>query len=285
MRDPARRMNEVRPNELRFIPSFRWLRMVLFREAVVDDIMHSMLKEGHRMPKLMTVIIKKIWFTIDIADNRRRVGLMHNFKFWSSKDLLFATMFFLKLDMRLTNPANGNGEVGLRKMLLGQRSLSTLALVLRRDEMKTSLDMLRMLVRFSYEPANPKGLSILGVPPEEIGRLQYEGWGLKSTKFIGVDDLVLREAVKRKLNLHSQYVEMMIYGFIDQDTWEDVRTPIPQQVGEVHSEDSGDLEVEEELELARERLEFLEQGGEYDEIGGGDEGEWEDEGEWQGIEE
>lgn len=255
--------------------------MILFREAVVDDIMFSMLKEGHRMPKLMTLILKKIWFTMDIADNRRRVGLMHNYKFWSSKDLLFATMFFLKLDMRLTNPENGNEEVGLKKMLLGQRSMSMLAQVLRRDEMKTSLDMMRMLVRFSYEPANPKGLSTLGVPAEEVGRLQYEGWGLKNTKFIGIDDLVLREAVKRKLNLHTQYVEMMIYGFIDKDTYEDVRTPMPPQVEEMSSEDSGDEEVEEEMELARQRLEFLEQESEYERRGSEDEGEWEDEVEWQ----
>ena len=137
MRDPALRINETRPNELRFIPSFRWLRMILFREAVVDDIMRSLAREGHRLPRGVTLAIKKIWFTIDISDNCRRIGLLHNAKFWTNKDLFLATMFFLKLDMRLTHPSTGNGEIGLRKMLLAQRSLSTLAKVLRREELRT----------------------------------------------------------------------------------------------------------------------------------------------------
>ncbi len=251
MRDPARRINETRPNELRFIPSFRWLRMILFREAVVDEIMRSMAREGHRMPKRMTVIIKKIWFTMDIGDNSRRIGLMHNVNFWSNKDLFFATMFFLKLDMRLTSPATGNGELGLRKMLLGQRSLSTLSKVLKREEMRTQLDMLQMIVRFNYEPENHKEMSILGVPPEEIGKLQYEGWGLKDTKFIGVDELVMREAVKRKLNLQNHYVDMMIYGYVNKQRWEDIRTPMPKPVQTVESDDD---DSEDEEEIVRERL-------------------------------
>lgn len=260
MRDPARRINETRSNELRFIPSFRWLRMVLFREAVVDEIMRSMAREGHRMPRRMTVIIKKIWFTMDIGDNSRRIGLMHNVKFWSNKDLYFATMFFLKLDMRLTNPATGNGELGLRKMLLGQRSLSTLSRVLKREEMRTQMDMLQMIVRFNYEPENHKEMSILGVPPEGIGKLQYEGWGLKDTKFIGVDELVMREAVKRKLNLQNHYVDMMIYGYVNKQRWEDIRTPMPKPVQSVESEDE---ETEDEDEMAREKIGCL--GGDSEE--------------------
>lgn len=266
MRDPARRINKTRPIELRFIPSLRWLRMVLFREATVDDIMRSMAREGHRMPKQMTLIIKKIWFTLDIGDNSRRIGLIHNVKFWSNKDLFFATMFFLKLDMRLTNPATGNGELGLRKMLLGQRSLSTLSKVLKREEMRTQLDMLRMLVRYNYEPARHKEMSILGVPPEEVGKLQYEGWGLRDTKFIGVDELVMREAVKRKLNLQNHYVDMMIYGYINKQTWEDIRTPMPRPIEEVDSED----EESESDETGVEKMGWFGEDGEEDEESGQD---------------
>ena len=237
MRDPARRINETRPSEVRFVPSFRWLRMVLFREAVVDDIMRSLTREGHRLPRRVTLVIKKIWFTIDISDNSRRVGLMHNVNFWSNKDLFMATMFFLKLDMRLTSPTTGNGELGLRKMLLGQRSLSTLAKVLRREELRTQLDVLCMIVRFTYEPQRYRGMSILGVSPDDIGKLQYEGWGDKSTKFIGVEELIMREAIRRKLNLQQHYVDMMIYGYINKKTFQDVRTTMPAPVENVESED------------------------------------------------
>lgn len=238
MRDPARRINETKPNELRFIPSFRWLRMILFREAIVDDIIGSLAAEGHRLPKQARLTIKKIWFTIDIGDNARRIGLIHNTTFWSNKDLFLATMFFLKVDMRLTSPTAGNGEIGLRKMLLGQRSLSTLAKVLKREEMRTQVDMLRMIVRFSYQPRRHRQMDIMGVPSHEIGRLQYEGWGEKDTKFIQIDALVMREAVKRRLNLQNYYVDMMIYGYIDKKTFQDIRTPM--QTREDEAEEDGD---------------------------------------------
>ena len=247
MRDPARRPNETKPDELRFIPSFRWLRMILFREAVVDDILRSLAAEGHRVPKRTRLTIKKIWFTTDISDNARRIGLMHNTSFWADKDLFLATMFFIKLDMRLTHPTAGNGEIGLRKMLLGQRSLSTLAKVLRREEMRTQVDMLRMIVRFNYEPPRYRQMDIMGVPSHEIGKLQYEGWGARNTKFIQIDELVMREAVKRKLNLQNHYIDMMIYGYINNKTFQDIRTPMPKQE-DTAEEDASSEEDEDEDE-------------------------------------
>ena len=248
MRDPACRINETKPDELRFIPSFRWLRMILFREAVVDDILRSLAAEGHRVPKRTRLTIKKIWFTIDISDNARRIGLMHNTAFWSNKDLFLATMFFFKLDMRLTHPTAGNGEIGLRKMLLGQRSLSMLAKVLRREEMRTQVDMLRMIVRFNYEPPRHRQMDIMGVPNHEIGRLQCEGWGAKSTKFIRIDELVMREAVKRKLNLQNYYVDMMIYGYINKKTFQDIRTPMRKQEDRAGEDGEDDTNSDEDDE-------------------------------------
>ena len=236
MRDPARRPNETKPDELRFIPSFRWLRMILFREAVVDDILGSLAIEGHRLPMRSRLTIKKIWFTIDISDNARRIGLMHNTTFWSNKDLFLATMFFIKLDMRLTHPTAGNGEIGLRKMLLGQRSLSMLAKVLRREEMRTQVDMLRMIVRFNYESPRHRHMDIMGVPSQEIGKLQYEGWGARSTKFIQIDELVMREAIKRRLNLQNFYVDMIAFGYINKKTFEDIRTPVRKQEDEAEED-------------------------------------------------
>lgn len=245
MRDPAKRINDVHPEELRFIPSFRWLKMIMFREAIVNDILRSLTLEGHRLPRRASLVIKKLWFTIDISDNNRRVGLMHNTNFWASKDLFVATMFFLKLDMRLTHPASGNGETGLREMLLAQRSFSTLAKVLRREEMKTQLDMLRMVVRYNYQPTRHKEMSILGVQPHEVGRLQFEGWGQGTNNLVPIERLVMLECLRRKLNLQNHYVDMMVYGYVDKKTWEDIRRPAPQpelQVEESETDDDDDGE-------------------------------------------
>lgn len=251
IRDPARRKNETKEDEIRMIPSFRWLRMILFRENVGNDILKALLAEGHRLPKCTTLVIKKLWFLIDISDNTRRIGLMHNKRFWSDNDIFIATLFFIKLDMRLTDPMTGNGEIGLRRMLLNQRSLSTLAKVLKREEMKTQIDMLQMIVRYNYTPRNRSGASNLGVPANQVGKLQYEGWGFRNTKFIPVDGLVAREGVRRKMNLQNQYIDMMIYGYINKRpplyTFEDVRTPMPEPATE-GKDDEGDGSSDDEPE-------------------------------------
>ncbi|MCJ1369844.1 hypothetical protein MMC20_001056 [Loxospora ochrophaea] len=223
IRDPGARPNLELEGQVRFVPSFRWLRFILFRERVVDGIIACLAAEGHRLPKGASLALKKIWFTMDISDNARRIGLLHNRKFWTNTDLLLATMFFIKLDMRLTDPIDGSAETGIRKMLLAQRSLSTMWKILRREEMLNQLDMMQMFVRWKYEPApHRRGMSVAGVHPQEIGRGQFEGWGYGSQKVLRPDELIMREAVKRKIDLHSRYLDMMIWGYIDKKTGEDI---------------------------------------------------------------
>ena len=222
-RDPAARPLKGVPDEVRWVPSLRWLRMILFRERVVDEIICCLSAEGHFMPKRASLIIKKIWFTIDFGDNMHRIGIIHNREFWTDEDLYLATMFFLKLDLRFTHPITGNGEHGMRNMLLGQRSLSTLLRVLKRQEMLSQLDLLRMIVEWNYRPAlHHARMSILGVPHDKIGKLHYEGWGKTRHLFIRIDQLVMREAIRRGLNLQEHYMDMIIYGYVNRTTFEDV---------------------------------------------------------------
>lgn len=243
-RDPAARPLESAPDEVRWVPSLRWLRMIVFRERVVDEIIMCLSAEGHFMPELASLVIKKIWFTIDIGDNLHRIGIIHNREFWTDEDLYVATLFFIKLDLRFTDPITGNGERGMRNMLLGQRSLSTLLRVLKRQEMLSQLDLLRMIVEWKYRPApRHAGMSILGVPPEKIGKLRYEGWGKTRQLFIRIDQLVMREAIRRGLDIHEHYLDMVVYGYINKSTYEDVwHTKGPP----------GDDESEEEAESADE---------------------------------
>ena len=216
----------------------------------MEDILRRMAWEGHRFPRRMSWVLKKLWFTMDISDNGRRIGLIHNESFWGKKDLFLATMFFIKLDMRLTCPVTGNGEVGMRKMILGMRSLSFLRKVLRREELRDSLEVLRMIVR--YEGKTPEGEaegeSVLGVPAEEVGMLQYEGWGVGGSrkKLLGVCDLVMREAFRRKLGLQRFYVDMMVYGYINKKTFQDIiRNPPPPPVEETEGDNETEVDPEE----------------------------------------
>ena len=269
--DPTKyRQAKLRDNEVRYIPSFRWLKMILFREAVVDSILRSLAQEGHRLPRRSSLVLKKLWFTIDISDNARRVGLLHNDRFWGNKDIFVATMFFIKLDMRLTDPTTGDGETRLKRLLLGQKSLSTLARVLLREEMTSQLEVLRMIVRFDYTPRRPipEGERVLGVPKHEVGKLCLEGWGKGDKKFCPIDELVMREGVRRRLNLQNHYVDMMVYGFVNKRTWEDIRTPVvpPEPIYDYSEEEEGfdssdEEDVEEDEEELREREERAERMG------------------------
>lgn len=217
--DPAARISEKRPDHVRDIPSLRWLRMVLFREAVINQIIECLNAEGHFMPKRASLAIKKLWFTLDIGTNAHRIGVLHNKEFWADRDFYLATMFFMKLDMRFTHPTAGNGERGMRQMILGQRSLSTLCRVLMRQELKSQLDLLRMIVEWNYVSApEHREMSILGVPPKRVGRMQYEGWGKGTQMFVLIDRLVMLEAIKRNLKIHLHYQDMMLYGYIDKKT-------------------------------------------------------------------
>lgn len=229
--------------------------MIIFREMVVDEILSLLAAEGHLLPAGSSLAVKKIWFTMDISDNFRRVGLMHNRAFWKDEDLYLATEFVIKLDMRLTHPVTGTGDTGMRKMLLGQRSLSTLWRVLKREEMQTQLDVLRMIVRWNYEPQRLWNVPIMGVPPEEVGALQWEGWGARGRHqlMMQVDQLVMREGIKRRLKLQECYLDMLLDGFVDKERWRDFRR-------------------DKDVEIVVERQ------------GEGDEGEWETESEGEGEE-
>ena len=211
---------------IRFVPSFRWLRMILYRESVVDGIVACLAKESHRLPKRASLVLKKLWFVIDISDNGRRIGMIHNKDFFGNKDLFVATMLFLKLDMRLTDPMTGNGETGLRSLLLAQRSLTTLLDVLERRALTSQLDLLRLIVEHHYRPTNPlRGQSVLGIPWCEVGQLQYEGWGKgRPQRFVPIEDLVMRETVRRGLGMEKHYLDMMLHGYVNKKTWEDVWT-------------------------------------------------------------
>ena len=245
-RDPAARKNTENANEVRTVPSFRWLRLIFYREKVVDEIIACLAAEGHRLPKYTSMAIKKIWFLLDIGDNPRRISVVQNKNIWTKRDLFLATMFFIKLDMRLTDPVNGNGEVRMRKMLFAQRSLTTLWRVLKREAMLTQLDMARMFVQWAYNPLpQHRGMSIVGVPPNEIGRGEYESWGLGPNKILKPDDLVLRKTARRKMNMKKKYLDMMLWGHVDKTTFQDIwppQVPAEEDTALLEEEDSEETE-------------------------------------------
>ncbi|KAL9030171.1 MAG: hypothetical protein Q9196_001680 [Gyalolechia fulgens] len=229
IRDPIQRANAAKSEfEVRFVPGFQWLQMILARERTVDDIVACLEQEGLMLPQAATVTIKKIWFTIDLSTNALRASLMHNQNFWTDQDLYLANLFITKLDMFLTSPISGEGDLGLRKMLLGQRSLSTLAAVLKREEMRDEYEMLKMIIAWNHQPTALQrrlNLPLLGISMEDVGMLQWEGWGLNpGVLFRQIDTLVTLESVRRGLDMPSHILDMIFYGFVDKGPGLDIWT-------------------------------------------------------------
>lgn len=217
----------VTVKDLRGIPTFRYLKMATFRQQVVEDIVALFANEGIPLPDRIEETLAKIWLVLDIPYSMRRISLIHNTEYWTNSDLIRAMTFFLRLDLRLTHPIYGSGSTVLRSMLLAQRSLSYLWKVLKREELRTPLDVLRMIVAFKYHPPRrygPRVKSILGMPLKRTGLLQYEFWGRRGrTKMMmGIEALVLREGIRRNMELASNSVDFMVSGFIDKSTSEDV---------------------------------------------------------------
>ncbi|MCJ1398977.1 hypothetical protein MMC11_002179 [Xylographa trunciseda] len=260
--DPAGRLNqEASPRELkngeigipiRDIPTFRWLKMVLHREQVVAEILEVLNNAGHRLPRHCSLVLKKIWLTMGIPDNGRRIGLMHNKKFWTNKDLLHGTLFLVKLDMHLTDPLSGKGETMMRKMLMAQPGLTTLWQVLKREELCNQFDLMRMYVHWKWRPRpEHRGMPICGIPAEHVGALQYEGYGKGTQKIIPPDALIVRESIKRKLHMQDRLVDMMLFGNINSKTFADIwpEEPIGQEEEDAWSDtDDSSGEGENEAE-------------------------------------
>jgi hypothetical protein len=246
MIDPVGRPHPFIPNRVRKVPSLKWLQMVMHRERVVRDILACMARQGHRMPKSMSLTLKKMWLTMDISTCAGRVKLMHNQQFWTDFDLYNVMMFVVKLDMRCNDPLIGPGDDGLRKLFLGQRGLTPLRNLLKRTAYKTILEVIELAVRYEYTMKTEhilRRLSIFGVPWYEVGRGHLEGWGAGRAHLYRVDELMLRESARRGLQLGTHLVEIMFWGYVD---------PVTKRTIKVTDEETYMSDDEDEYESRRE---------------------------------
>ncbi|KAL6251512.1 hypothetical protein RBB50_001721 [Rhinocladiella similis] len=230
--DPAARIphpdaDKAAQNIPRRIPSFRWLQMVLHREKVIHELVTVFAEDGIPLPFRCRLALKRLWFMLDIPDNARRIGYVHNTRLMSNLDIYFSACFLVKLDMRLNDPLAGEKKDGMRKMLLQQRSFTTILRVLKREIWKTKYDVMQEWVRQRCIPqANDLGYSIFGVPPEKVGKGKLEYWGQRSATVLGrtpkdllrPDQLIVREALRRGLPLGKEYLRFMLSGYVRPDT-------------------------------------------------------------------
>ncbi|KAH8686059.1 hypothetical protein BGZ60DRAFT_477942 [Tricladium varicosporioides] len=205
------------PN-VREIPGLKWLQMIIHRESAVRDILACMAQQGHRTPKGMGFSLKKMWLIMEIATTAQRVQLMQS-KYFADLDIYHIQLFIIKLDMRFNDPIDGPGEATMRKIFLGQKGLGPLWKLLRRLAFTDAMEVVKLGIKYAYTVSpEHKGMSLWGIAGKDIGRDHLEGWGRGRVHLARPDELVIREAVRRRLDMKNHLMEMMLWGYVDPTT-------------------------------------------------------------------
>lgn len=216
--DPSGRKSKKEPTKVRIVPGLRYLQMIHFREQVVQDIINSLAKEGHYLPRWSAIAMKKVWSLMDIPTTQGRRMQLESTKRWIYEDFYFATLFFFKVDMRFNRCPVSDGHTNLRKLCLHHRSLSFLRDVLNRTALVDAIDLMQVYAEYMWVPQpEHQALPIAGIPPQDIGRGLIEYWGLTDSRrpLVCVDHLIMFEAMRRGFDIHHRYHEFIIWGYDD----------------------------------------------------------------------
>jgi hypothetical protein len=198
--------------DIRMVPGFRYLQMVVNRHKVAAEIMKELWSRELKLPRGTFKTLFKCWFVMDIARNGLRIAVIHNRQYWTDQDLFFASHFFMKFEMACADPVDSKGERALSRLFLGLPTLTCMRNLLRGDY--CWWDVLRFKVCYDYVPQpQHRHLPIFGIPPHLVGRFCMEGWGQGNSRLMRVDELVMREAIRRNIHMNQHYLNFMMYGF------------------------------------------------------------------------
>ncbi|CAK7270578.1 hypothetical protein SEPCBS119000_004160 [Sporothrix epigloea] len=106
----TRRMHEIhgRSPQTSSAPTLRYVGMMVSRERKVRDIVATLARAGHRLPRTnATAVLKKIWLLMDIPTNNGRELLLKDEALFSDLDLLTMQMFHVKLVLHFHDPLMG----------------------------------------------------------------------------------------------------------------------------------------------------------------------------------
>ncbi|KAE8355753.1 hypothetical protein BDV28DRAFT_162506 [Aspergillus coremiiformis] len=188
-------------------PSFRWLQMIIYRETTVRNIMSRMARANHGLPIECGSAIKKIWFLMDIPDNKRRIWTVENRNLWENIDIL-SGLYFLTQFSLLSNNQLSVVSGRLYRLLMAQPTLTMLWDVVNGTAIRHELDALKAFVRWAYTPLpHERDLDVYGVPARDVGALKYEGYGRneRTVMFYRPDMLMLHEMARRNLEASYMY--------------------------------------------------------------------------------
>lgn len=215
-------------NEVRSIPGLKYLQLVMGRDRYCREIVAILARSGHRLPPNMHSTLLRLWLLMDVATTRQREALLRSTAMWPEEHLYNAQLLFVKLGMHFNDPIYGPNTYELLHLILGQKGLYPLWQLLLRKNYTRMSELMELKVRYDFElPPDHWGhdyfdKKVYNVPFDEIGLGHLEGWGRGRQHLMRPDELVPVEAVARGLELDKHLVHMMLWGFFDRKTGENL---------------------------------------------------------------
>ncbi|KAH6611219.1 histidine kinase group [Trichoderma cornu-damae] len=231
-------------SKIRKVPGLKYLQLVLGRDKYCGEILALMARCGHRMPSTMHHSLLRLWLLMDISTSRQRQAMLRMTHLFKDVDLYNMQMFFIKLGMLFNDPVYGPCKFDLVQLMLGQKGLHKLWQLLTRKKFYKLPEILELKLRYdftffsegSYWLENMLG-HIQGIPFQEIGQQHKEGWGAGRMHLLRPDEVIPIEAVRRGLHLDDHLSHMVIWGYFDWKTGENI---VPS-LEEMYIEDEDDV--------------------------------------------
>ncbi|KAK6219312.1 Asparagine-rich protein (ARP protein) [Pestalotiopsis sp. IQ-011] len=219
----------------RQIPSLKYFCMIARRDETVADILAHLARQGLRCPAGTKTSVLKMWSLMEKPTNDKREAFMRNTKFITDQDLVNMMIFHCKLSLRFNDPVYGSGTNDLTELFMGQKSLICLWEMLFGHNYRDTVSMIKLSTRYDANRSwrlgqddtgaqglrdfmQPTGPGLLGVHPNEIGRISLENWGAKGSMshlLRRPSECILRESVRRVLSFDKHMMPFFLWGSID----------------------------------------------------------------------
>ncbi|KAH8732037.1 hypothetical protein GQ44DRAFT_800889, partial [Phaeosphaeriaceae sp. PMI808] len=222
--DPMLRPMDGRSWLARDVPGFRWVGMVLEREGVVREVLSLLGVEGHWVPGWVEGVMCKYWALMETSSLEGREAFVRDVGVWEDRDLVGFQLLLVKLDMRFSDPREGNGGCALAHMLLTQKSLRVLWAFLK-GRLEIDYDNMGEMVMECYH--NGEDLDIdahlmlddvvtFNLRPESWGVMTREGWDRNGKRMESAVNMLIKEGIRRGLNVQQYYLDFVRYGYVDE---------------------------------------------------------------------
>ena len=224
IRDPVERKSEVddarflenrwktaktNPKNIRLIPGFKYLKMVMSRDRCCREILAMMARMGFLMPKSMYSTLLRLWVLMEISTTRQRQLFLRNEKYWTDQHIYNVQFFLVKLTMAFTHPFFHPVTTDMVELMMGQRGLHPLWQLLMRQRYTNLPELMELKTR--YDMRFPRDVwadiqlhnhpTAYNVPLNMVGLGHMEGWGKGLRHLARPDELLPIESVYRGLYL------------------------------------------------------------------------------------